>query len=82
MAAILGGTGECGKSLLTNMFKSGALANLHLVGRRSQLQNLPFQKPDSISLTESIVDFEQLCDNPTSANFSGDSNPFKHEIPE
>ena len=80
--AIIGGTGECGKSLLANIFKSPNIPyqNLHLIARRSQdiQKTISQSKPDSINITESIIDFEELCNNPASENFQNEKNPFKN----
>merc|ERR1712168_130545 len=66
-SAIIGGTGEVGKALLSHLIKQKQYQNVHLIGRRSQIPALKEQYPEiSISLTESIIDFEKLCDEPAS----------------
>lgn len=73
MISVLGGTGECGKSLLKELLKTAHFENVNLVARRSQLTSLPVENPiKSVKITENIVDFEKLCE--TTQN--NENNPF------
>jgi len=65
--AIIGGTGEVGKALLAQLIKQNQYSNVHLIARRTQIATLQEQHPNmSVSLTESVIDFEKLCNEPAS----------------
>jgi len=79
--AVLGGTGECGKAVIEQLIKLQNKANIHLVARRTQIEELKkkyceyLNNENSIKLTESLIDFEQIC-NETNNKEMLKNNPF------